>query len=304
MLAALEVEQENARQARYCLEQVKANTEVADANLGRDPALQSFRARDDNKGARLDEDPFGASSNKMENLQQKKTDLETSIEKMTDKVKELTAEMAQTQKEMGRASDNREKENAELEVTISDQRIAQVILKKALARMKQVYLFMQENKPGAAHIATSATKTDAGNAPAKFKEYEQNDGGSRVVQMIEEVIADSQKLEDESMTRSMNSQIEYEDFMQSSNKGLAQMIKTKAGLEEALATAHEDLIATKADIMDTLKVLEGLNALLDHRAEIFIPELNGSFACPTSRWQPCCCALCSYTTFSGSFFRH
>lgn len=29
-------------------------------------------------------------------------------------------------------------------------------------------------------------------------------------------------------------------------------------------------------------VLEGLNALLDHRAEVFIPELGQTFACPPS----------------------
>ena len=29
-------------------------------------------------------------------------------------------------------------------------------------------------------------------------------------------------------------------------------------------------------------VLEGLNAVLDHRAEIFIPELNTTFRCPST----------------------
>lgn len=29
-------------------------------------------------------------------------------------------------------------------------------------------------------------------------------------------------------------------------------------------------------------VLEGLNACLDHRAELFVPELNTTFKCPPS----------------------
>ena len=29
-------------------------------------------------------------------------------------------------------------------------------------------------------------------------------------------------------------------------------------------------------------VLEGLNALLDHRAEVYVPELAKTFACPDS----------------------
>jgi len=199
-----------------------------------------------------------AADHKMSNLQQKKTDLETNIEKLTAKIAELTAEMASTQDEMGRASDNRESENAELTETIEDQRLAQIILAKALARMKEVYAFLQQ-QPGAAHIATSGNHTNAGNGPAAFTKYAQNTGGSRVVDLLENVIADSQKLEDEAMTRSISSQTEYEDFMKSSNAALRQMAKTKAGFEEALATAKEDLVATKADIMETLKVLEGLH---------------------------------------------
>merc|ERR1719287_168981 len=120
-----------------------------------------------------------------------------------------------------------------------------MILEKALARMKQVYAFLEQQGPGAAHIATSGTHTDAGNAPARLTKYEQNSGGKRVVMLLETVMSDSQKLEDEAMTQEMNSQTEYEDFMKSSNKELAQDMKTKAGMEEALATAKEDLVATK-----------------------------------------------------------
>jgi len=206
----------------------------------------------------VNKDETQAADHKMSNLQQKKADLETSIEKLTKKIAELTAEMASTQDEMGRASDNRESENAELTETIEDQRLAQIILAKALTRMKEVYAFLQQ-QPGAAHIATSGTHTDAGNGPARFTKYAHNAGGSRVVDLLENVIADSQKLEDEAMTRSISSQTEYEDFMKSSNAALRQMAKTKAGFEEALATAKEDLVATKADIMETLKVLEGLH---------------------------------------------
>jgi peptidoglycan hydrolase CwlO-like protein len=228
---------------------VELQTQQADEVKHRDWCIDEFATN---------KEETQAADHKMDNLQQKKTDLETSIEKMTKKIKELTVEMKETQVEMGKASDNREAENAELAQTIEDQRLAQIILKKALTRMQEVYTFLQQ-QPGAAHIATSGNHTNAGNAPARFTKYEQHSGGNRVVQLLEDVITDSQKLEDEALTRSLNSQIEYEDFMQSSNKALAQMIKTKAGLEEALATAHDDLIATKTDIMDTLKVLEGLH---------------------------------------------
>jgi len=196
---------------------------------------------------------------KMENLQQRKSDLETSIEEMKEAIKRLTEEMAESQKQMGRAGDVREAEAADLQTTIQDQRLTQVILNKALLRMKEVYALLQEQKPGAAHVATSATHTDAGNAPARFTKYEQNSGGNRVVQLLEIVIKDSQAIEDEALTQDLNSQVEYEDFMKASNKELTQNIETKAGLEESMAKAHKDLVATKEDIMDLLRVLEGLH---------------------------------------------
>ena len=43
---------------------------------------------------------------------------------------------------------------------------------------------------GAPHIQTSGTHTDPGNGPAKFKKYDKNAGGGRVVAMLEEILAD------------------------------------------------------------------------------------------------------------------
>merc|ERR1719382_497802 len=200
-----------------------------------------------------------AGDHKMSNLQQKKKDLEARIEELSEKIEQITEEMAESQKQMGRASDNREAEAADLATTIQDQRLTQLILDRALARMREVYAFLQQ-QPGAAHVATSATHTDAGNAPARFTKYGLNAGGARVVGLLENVIADSQKLEDEAMTQDLDSQTEYEDFMKASNAELAQDMKTKASMEEALAKAKKDLVATKEDIMDTLKILEGLHA--------------------------------------------
>merc|ERR1719422_2693360 len=106
--------------------------------------------------------------------------------------------MAEMQKQMKRASEGREAENADFQQTVVDNRLTQTILDKALQRMRQVYAMMQDPAPvGAAHVATSGTHVDPGNGPARFTKYEKHAGGSKVVQMIEEVIADSKKTEEE-----------------------------------------------------------------------------------------------------------
>merc|ERR1719191_1528794 len=117
---------------------------------------------------------------------------------------------------MARASDVREAESAEYQQTISDQRLTQMILQKAVVRMKEVYAFLQQ-QPGAAHIATSGTHTDAGNGPARFTKYETNAGGSRVVNMLEEIIADSKKADDDAMASEEDAQTAYEEFMKQNN---------------------------------------------------------------------------------------
>merc|ERR1719159_1831340 len=102
--------------------------------------------------------------------------------------------------------------------------MTQAILDKALARMKQVYAFLQQ-QPGAAHTQTSGTHTDPGNGPARFTKYEQNAGGNRVVAALEEVIADSKKTEDEAIAAEEDAQTAYENFMKESNQGITQHTK-------------------------------------------------------------------------------
>merc|ERR1719251_349615 len=124
---------------------------------------------------------------------------------------------------MKRASEIREGEDADYQQTVQDQRLTQMILKKALARMKEVYLL--QRKPGAPHIQTSGTHTDPGNGPARFDKYEKNAGGAKVVSMLEEIIADSVKAENDAMAAEQDSQEAYENFMKDSNKVMTAYIK-------------------------------------------------------------------------------
>merc|ERR1719453_2922642 len=70
--------------------------------------------------------------------------------------------------------------------------------------MKQVYYLLQQ--PGAPHIQTSATKTDPGNGPARFTKYEKHAGGSKIVELLEKVIAESRQTEDTAIRSEQDSQ--------------------------------------------------------------------------------------------------
>merc|ERR1719265_274848 len=126
--------------------------------------------------------------------------------------------------------------------------------------MKQVYALMQAQAPGAPHTQTSATHTDPGNGPAKFaNNAEQNAGGGRVVAMLEEILADTRKTEDQAMTSEQDSQSAYENFMKDSNKSILKTTQAISDMTGARATAKEELSMAKTDFSQTMAELESLD---------------------------------------------
>jgi len=200
-----------------------------------------------------------AAYDKKESLETKIADLTKSIETMTSEIDATTKAVAETQESMKRSSEIREGEDADYQQTMQDQRLTQMILKKALARMKEVYLLQQRQKPGAPHIQTSGTHTDPGNGPARFDKYEKNAGGAKVVSMLEEIIADSVKAEDDAMAAEEDAQTAYEQMMKQSNDMIIAATKKINDLKEARATAKGDLTMAKEDYKQTIVDLGDLN---------------------------------------------
>merc|ERR1719269_63011 len=154
--------------------------------------------------------------------------------------------------QMKKASATRESENADFQVTVQDHHVMVIILNKALDRMKEVYAFLQTGAPGAPHIQTSGTHTDPGNGPAKFKKYEANAGGGRVVAMLEEVLADTRKTEDQALVSEQDSQSAYENFMKDSNKAILKTTQSISDMTGARAAAKEEksILKTTQSISD------------------------------------------------------
>lgn len=198
-------------------------------------------------------------------IESKISDLESTIEQLKKDIEAKTTEIAETQTAMKRGSEDREAENADYQTTVNDQRLTQMILTKALDRMKKVYSLMQHKNiqrhggPGAPHTQTSATDTDPGSGPARFSEGGKNKGGSKVVDMIQSIIDDSKKLEAEAIAQEQDSQTAYENFMKDSNDSITKLSEAIANLSAAQGKAEEDLTAAKMDLDSVNKELQGLN---------------------------------------------
>jgi len=200
-----------------------------------------------------------AAYDKKESLEAKIGDLTKTIEKLTTDLDASKAAVSEMMKQMKRASETREAENADFQMTVSDHRVMSMILTKAIDRMKQVYALLQSRQPGAPHIQTSGTHTDPGNGPAKFKKYEKNAGGGKVVAMLEEVLADTKKTEDQAMASEADSQSAYENFMKDSNKSIKKTQQAISDMTGARARAKEELSMAKTDLSQTVTELGGLH---------------------------------------------
>jgi len=177
---------------------------------------------------------------------QLKTDLETkiaddttAIETLTEEIATLEAEIAETSKEMTKASQLREGANKEFQVTISDQRATQAILKKALDRLKSFYGFVQQ-----------------GQEPPTQGTYKKSAGSSGVMAMIETLVEESAALEADAMKAEADSQAAYETFMKDSTaskeacmKDVANKSGAKAKTDADRTQASNDLKATITDLL-------------------------------------------------------
>lgn len=202
-----------------------------------------------------------AAYDKKDSLSAKIEDLDQSVKTFTAEIESSTAAIAEMQTQMGRRSASREAENADYQQTVTDQRLTQMILQKVVDRMSQVYAdFLQRNgQPGAAHTQTSGTDTDPGNGPAKFKKYEENAGGKKIIAMLDEVMTESKTMEETAIRGEEDAQAAYENFMKDSNKSIIKTAQKIDDMTEANAKAKADLGMAKSDFKQTMSNLEDLN---------------------------------------------
>merc|ERR1719428_2288552 len=188
---------------------------------------------------KANEKETAAKTDKKADLEQTIADLESTIGTLTDEIAALKAEVAQTQVEMKSASEQRELENKDFQVTVADQKATQAILKKAADCMKAFYAsFAQTNQ-----------------TPPKQGTYSKDGGGNIVVQLLEGVINESKDVESKALKAENDAQSAYEEYITDSNAAItaaSDNIMSKSG---ALAKADKDKIQATADRDATIENL-------------------------------------------------
>ncbi|CAJ1415840.1 unnamed protein product, partial [Effrenium voratum] len=178
-----------------------------------------------------------------ESLDASVQDLKQKLQALVAESEELSAEVAELQKQQQLSAQNREKENAEFQKVVQDQRETQVLLKKAMVVLQGFY-----NKESLLQAVPPVE-------PETFGSYKKKSGGNGVVMMLQQLVADAQEMETEASAAERSSQLDYEAFGQETtaslaakNKALEDKAGEKAKLEEKAVMARQSKKGVLAEV--------------------------------------------------------
>merc|ERR1719395_192457 len=155
-------------------------------------------------------------------------------------------EVKEAELQMKVASEEREAQNKEFQTAVSEQRAAQDVLKKALARLKAFYKEKDVQPTLVQEMGFSliqGKQTPGATAPPPppgFEKFEQNKGAAGVMQLIQNVIEDAETMEKDAMTAETDAQAAYVEFITNSNAAIK-------GDKDAIAMKTEQKTQTIAD---------------------------------------------------------
>jgi len=164
-------------------------------------------------------------------------------------ITEAKAQISTTEVEIKKASQNREKENAEFQTLVAEQRATQNILRKALTRLEDFY------KKGKGKAAL-----DQQTPPVQFNKQKDNAGASPVMGLLEQIIGDSDTLVKESSAAEYKAQADYETMVKDSTDLVAQLTASVVAKTKASAAAKKDASMAKSDHTSAVGELDALAA--------------------------------------------
>merc|ERR1719161_890140 len=182
-------------------------------------------------------------------LEIKTDDLNMLITNTGEEIAAAQKEVADTELQIKKASQNREAENFDYQTTISEQKATPAILAKAMQKLKDFY----ENPTAGQKLSGLFQVKQA--PPEGFKEYKKSGGATGVMMMIETIIEDSVTLAKDAAKAEQEAQTGYEKFVKDSNDAIDTLNKGIAEKTSALADAKADLARTEADMKDTMSTL-------------------------------------------------
>jgi len=168
--------------------------------------------------------------NQITNLSAEMERLEAAIQSLTENIAQTAAEIKEAKEQLSKASALRQQANADFQVALKDEKDSVAVLKKAEQVLAKVY-------------APKLLQSGSSQSPS-FETYNQSTGGNKVLSMIAQIIADTEKSAELRITEEKASQKEYEKFVKNSNDMIKDKKALKAQLTEEKASSEEKLQET------------------------------------------------------------
>lgn len=197
------------------------------------------------------------------------SDLETSISTFEEQIKSLKKEVAEMKESMKEATESRVKENAAYQETVADQKQTQKVVASALAVLKKFYdaqaaaSLMQKKI-----LLQKKALAKAPPPPPSFGDYRSSGGdhSQDVMDMLDRIIRDAAKMEDESTRDETRAQKTYDAFMSESQSTIEVKTKEMIDVTDNKAKAEGDLIEAKEEksmVMMNMEENEATKAKID-----------------------------------------
>lgn len=250
MRLAASVKMDSFTQVKTMIEKLVGelkSQQVADTEQ-RDWCVEAFH---ENKLART------AAEDKQESLAAAIANLESDIAVSKSELEGFKEAIQKVTKQQAEATEIRQRENAAFKHAVADHKVMFDVLSKAISRMKQVYVLLEQDQTE----ATAADDDDAmGAPPARLGEYTKNKGGQKVLSLLTTVLNDDRKALKEAEKNEQDAQGGYDEFMRESTNALARTRKLQVDVTGKKAKLDEDLSLKKTDSKATLTQLQGLYA--------------------------------------------
>jgi len=251
--------------------------------------LKKEQTDDDNKKEYCAKQ-FDMSDDKKKGLEQKVSDLETSMTEAEDGIATATAEIKtlkddikKLDKSVAEASEQRKEEHEDFTELMAGDAAAKEILKFAVNRLNKFYnpsLYEPPAKPAMAQLNAGARPAPP---PETFGgEYSKKSGESGgVVAMIDLLVKDLDKEMTEAEVTEEDSQKDYEQLMADSKdkradskKALTNKEGAKAAMQGELETGKQDKESTTKELMATNQYINSLHAECDWLIQYFDVRKN------------------------------
>jgi len=178
--------------------------------------------------------------------------LSIGIASLQGQVKKLRAEIAELNKQLKIQGEDREKDNKAFQLTVTDQRATQKLLKSALSALGGFY---KKEAAAAAMMQQAQLATGGPPPPPGFDSYKKNSAAGGVTSMLQQIINDAKALEAEAIRAEQEGQKTYEATVIQTNTAIeaknasildkSSVMLDKQGLE---STDQKDLAAINLEL--------------------------------------------------------